>query len=262
LRISAGTSIDDISIAGSIFGSEILVGRGREGISGETREVPANPDARIGTITVGGSWFDTSVAVGTFAGSDGVFGTLDDKISHGGNPSVVGTIESIEIGGSAGVNSGSFAGAGIVAEYIRSLSIGKGQIDLKAGPRNDLINLDFKGGSFYARGEAVQRRRHSKLVSLSKGGAALPSVLKYAPLLLFRGVGELICKIGLPEFSTLKYSQGRESPIQWQEFSSSTTIPPWSRLFPRSATSEVIRPLPSIPARRQSRGWLATARNS
>jgi hypothetical protein len=115
-RISAGTSIDEISIVGSIFNSEILVGRGREGISGETREIPANPDARLGTVTVGRSWFDTSVAVGTFAGSDGVFGTLDDKISHGGNPSVVGTIERIEIGGNAGVSSGSFAGAGIVAE--------------------------------------------------------------------------------------------------------------------------------------------------
>ena len=168
-RISAGNSIDEITIGGSIQFTNILVGPGFEGSKG-SGEIPANPDAKLGTVTVGRSWFSSSAAVGTFAGSDGVFGTLDDVIAHGGNPSIVSTIEKIAIGGSASAGGGlaalgaidaesagtpqgglSFGAAGIVAEYIKSLTIGKGQVDLKPGPRNDVVPLGFSGEDFYAR---------------------------------------------------------------------------------------------------------------
>jgi len=149
LTIRAGTFIDTISISGSISFSDIVIGAGAQG---ETEVIPANPDARLGTMTVGGNWLSTSVAVGTFAGSDGLFGTPDDTISHGGNPSVFGTIEKIAIGGSASVGSGqTFDAAGIVAELIKSLTIGKAQIALKAGALNDLVNIDPAGGNFFAR---------------------------------------------------------------------------------------------------------------
>ena len=39
----------------------------------------------------------------------------------------------------------------IVAELIKSLTIGKGSIALKAGALNDLVNIDPAGGNFFAR---------------------------------------------------------------------------------------------------------------
>lgn len=86
-----------------------------------------NPDASIGTITVGGDWIASSVSTATSAGGDLQIGTDDDfKLTGAGDdPGVPATIGRITIKGqalgTAGIDADMF---GIVAERIDRAKIG------------------------------------------------------------------------------------------------------------------------------------------
>jgi hypothetical protein len=66
-------AIGSVQVKGDVESVEILAGYDANGVA-------VNPNVRIGSITVGGDWRASSVAVGMDAGQDGFFGTADDLI--------------------------------------------------------------------------------------------------------------------------------------------------------------------------------------
>ena len=141
VEIEARTSIGSITVGGFVNRLSVFVGGGFDAV-----EVPPNPDAQIGTIRVGGTWDAGSVAVGVLAGSDGIFGTRDDKLPGGGDASVFSGIARIVIGGA--LDSTAASASGFIAEQIGALSVNGGSVPLTAGPRNDTKYFQVTGSAF------------------------------------------------------------------------------------------------------------------
>jgi len=143
VEITVRKSLGSLTIGGNAVYLSVVAGGGFDPVEG-----PANPDAQVGRINVSGNWVQSIVAVGTFAGSDGIFGTLDDKIDSGGNPDVLGTIARIQIGGT--ISNGPTSGEpfGFLAEHITALIVEGEAAPLKAGAFNDSKFLDFEANVF------------------------------------------------------------------------------------------------------------------
>jgi hypothetical protein len=158
VHIEAGTAIDSITVGGSVFLTDIFVGVGFDPI-----ERPANPDAQVGRVIVAGNWTASNLVVGCFPGQDGIFGTSDDDIVNGGDPTVFSTIRRVVIGGSAEGGSSVYANMpfrSITAQHVIAVKIAGNPVALQAGPRNDVVNLTPDTGDFF-----VRERR-------SRGGSA------------------------------------------------------------------------------------------
>jgi hypothetical protein len=137
VEITVRKSLGSLTIGGNANYLSVVAGGGFDPVEG-----PANPDAQVGRIKVSGNWVESIVAVGTFAGSDGTFGTLDDKIDSGGNPDVLGTIARIQIGGTISNGPSSGNPFGFLAEHITALIVNGEAAPLKAGAFNDSKFLD------------------------------------------------------------------------------------------------------------------------
>ncbi|MHA3772724.1 beta strand repeat-containing protein [Verrucomicrobiota bacterium sgz303538] len=129
-----------IDVGGSVAFAEISAGFERVGtLLGSS---VSNPDARIGSLSVGGNWFASSVSAGVAPGNDGYFGTSDDLFAPTTNKQtrVVSAIAQIVIGGQVRGTSMESDYFGFVAGQIGKMSVGGASIPLREG-RIDVVPI-------------------------------------------------------------------------------------------------------------------------
>jgi hypothetical protein len=134
LAVNPATGFDlaiaSLTVKGDVRFSSVLAGFDSNG-------VPANADAAIGAVSVGGNWVASNLVAGAQAGPSG-FG-VGSTLQTVGNTGLVARIASIAV---KGVVQGTVADGdqfGFVAEHIAKLSIGGKPIALTAGPSNDTV---------------------------------------------------------------------------------------------------------------------------
>ena len=133
-KVANSVAIKSITITGSVRNSQILAGYDASGTA-------INANAQIGAVKVFGQWVASDLASGVRTGTDGIFGTDDDRLILSLN-AIVSKIVSITIAGAAfGTNGNLSDGFGFAAEEIGRVSIGKAKLPLAKGPRNDLSPL-------------------------------------------------------------------------------------------------------------------------
>jgi hypothetical protein len=107
--------------------------------------VPADADAQIGVVTVGGDWIASSLVAGAVAGGDGYFGDADDARMAGSgvkdDPLLVSSIARLSVGGQVVGTIAAGDYFGIVAEAIGAVTIHGSALPLVAGPHNDDLSL-------------------------------------------------------------------------------------------------------------------------
>lgn len=99
-----------------------------------------NANVQIGSVSVGGDWRASSLAVGVDAGDDGFFGNADDRLITGGNGAVA-RIARITIKGSVFGTDLADDHFGFVAEELGKLKIAGELVPLTSGPRNDVEGI-------------------------------------------------------------------------------------------------------------------------
>jgi hypothetical protein len=119
-------AIGSIDIGGQVSNTRILAGYDVLGL-------PVNADAQIGNVRVAGDWTASVLAAGVAAGTDGLFGTADDRlIESAGGGSTIAKIASIIITGAVEGTADSDDHFGFVAERIGSFSSAAGALPLTA----------------------------------------------------------------------------------------------------------------------------------
>ncbi|HJZ93151.1 MAG TPA: hypothetical protein VKE40_19900 [Gemmataceae bacterium] len=110
---------------------------------------PANADAQIGAVTVGGDWIASSLAAGVNAGGNGSFGDGDDVKMSGVNVKdegqVFSKIASLSIGGQVIGTAGGTDHFGIVAENVGAVTIGGLRIPLNSSASKDDVSVGITG---------------------------------------------------------------------------------------------------------------------
>jgi hypothetical protein len=132
--LTTDIAIRSISVAGDVIGTTILAGYNTAG-------APVNADAQVGPVSVLGDWVMSVLAAGVTAGTDGIFGTIDDAVilEAGQLPAVNSRIASIKIGGQAVGTPAGADGYGFVAQIVGVLSLGGASVPLHAGVANDSL---------------------------------------------------------------------------------------------------------------------------
>jgi hypothetical protein len=139
LTAASALAIRSVSVGGRVENARILAGY-------DTLGDATNPDAQVGSVTVGGDWAASSLAAGVAAGVDGLFGTADDAAIAGGDAAIHSKVASVTIKGQA---YGTFGGAdhfGFVAQEIAKFSVGGAALPLKPGASNDVPPGTFDVG--------------------------------------------------------------------------------------------------------------------
>ena len=141
VTIEAYSAIHKVSIGGTA--QFTLITCGVDKIANEYGEVIGNPDAHIGSVTVGGDWIASSIAAGV-AAKNGFFGDSDDTKSSFPSDSltVASRIASITIKGRALGTAGGTDHFGFVAQKIGSVSIGGIAFPLTNGAANDDLDAN------------------------------------------------------------------------------------------------------------------------
>lgn len=126
---------------GNVSFLEVLAGYSEFGTADEPRGTARNADAQIGTVTIRGNMQATNIVAGSDAGTDGLFGTVDDVPLSGTGTSVINksgvfsAIAKVIVGGNILASDDVH---GIVAQVISSI---------KAANLNDGFTLSPKGGN-------------------------------------------------------------------------------------------------------------------
>jgi hypothetical protein len=119
-------AIGSIEITGHVSNTRILAGY-------DVLGSPVNPGAQIGNVDVAGNWTASVLAAGVAAGTDGLFGTVDDRLIAGAHTgAIISKIASVVIGGTVEGTSDSNDNFGFVAERIGSFSSAAGALLLTA----------------------------------------------------------------------------------------------------------------------------------
>lgn len=148
--IAVGGSVDSgldalgsLFIGGNVERAVIQAGEGAGGIR--------NADARIGTVTVAGTWAASSLVAGAVS-TNAFFGDADD-VKIGGtnsvdNPAVQSRIRSLTIRGQAFGSANAGDTFGIVAEEVTNVKVTGVKVILEPGPIDDEVTIggiaDFK----------------------------------------------------------------------------------------------------------------------
>jgi hypothetical protein len=118
--------------------AEILAGYGVSATAAAPRGAASNPDAQIGSVTIGGNIHATNIVAGAAPGPDGRFGTADDvriaTIAGGNDPKLVSRIASVIIKGTVEPTAENY---GIIAQHIVSVKVGATSANLLNGAGND-----------------------------------------------------------------------------------------------------------------------------
>ena len=119
-------AIGSIDIGGQVSNTRILAGYDVLGL-------PVNAGAQIGDVRVDGNWTASVLAAGVAAGTDGLFGTEDDRLIEGAHSGpIIAKIASIVVGGAVEGTSDSNDNFGFVAERIGAFSSSAGPLSLTA----------------------------------------------------------------------------------------------------------------------------------
>ena len=116
-------AIGSLTVGGRVEFARILAGYDFNGL-------PANPDAQVGPVVVGGDWVASNLVAGVVAGGDAQFGTADDAVIGGVVDGPRSRIASITIKGQALGTTAAGDHFGLVAEEVGALSIGGTAIPL------------------------------------------------------------------------------------------------------------------------------------
>jgi hypothetical protein len=130
-------AIKSLSVAGRVEFADILGGYNTNG-NGD----PANPDAQIGTVTIGGDWIASNLVAGVIA-DNAFFGDGDDDpITEPGEPdALISKITRIVIKGQV-IGTGAIGDHfGFVAQQIGSFKVGGTALPLTSGVGNDTAGL-------------------------------------------------------------------------------------------------------------------------
>ncbi len=135
---SAITAIGSVTVGGRVEMAQILGGYEIGATVNAT-----NPDARIGSVKVGGDWITSRLAAGTMTGTDQAAGTDDDTLSPaGGTPNLHSEIASIAVGGQVRGTFGGTDSYRFMAEKIGLVKVGGATIPIVA---TDLQPLGITG---------------------------------------------------------------------------------------------------------------------
>ena len=145
-------AIRSLRIDGDVRFAEIIAGYGSRTTADSVlhpRGIPINSDARIGNIRIGGDFASSSIVAGVDAGTDGLFGTVDDfPIGGTGTTNVAGAVSriaSIVIGGN--ILPGTIS-SGIEAQHVVAVSVNGISVPLTRGSGNDdEPGTELKSGS-------------------------------------------------------------------------------------------------------------------
>jgi hypothetical protein len=139
-RGTTDLAFGNINIAGNVDRAAIRAGNGVFLESGSFVFLN-NPDAQIGSITVGGNWTASELGSGTYSRSgDRYVKTVDSGVPD--SPRRLARIGSITIGGSVRGTSATGDRFGFIAEEIGRVRIGASDRALVSGPSNDNQLLD------------------------------------------------------------------------------------------------------------------------
>lgn len=139
-RGATDLAFGNINIAGNVERANIRAGNGAFFESGSVTFLN-NPDAQIGSVTVGGNWTASELGAGTYNRT----GDRYNKLTIAGVPDSsrrLAKIGSIAIGGSVRGTSAAGDNFGFIAEEIGRVRIGGSDRALVAGPSNDNQLLD------------------------------------------------------------------------------------------------------------------------
>jgi hypothetical protein len=130
------TAIASITVRGTVHWAQFLAGF-------DLTKNPANADASIGVVKIGGDWTASSIVAGAMdTGADG-FG-VGDSLQTTNNTALVARIASIQISGVVSDAQASTANFGFVAQQIVKLKIEGRSIPLT--PAKDSFTLPFTDG--------------------------------------------------------------------------------------------------------------------
>jgi hypothetical protein len=135
-RISAGQMISSVTINEAAFNADILAGY-------DTNGFELTPYASIGSVKVGtgtgpGTIEGTNIVAGTSAGSDGYFGTFDDRpIATSESKSSYSKIASVIVKGAINSTSDPYDTFGIIAANLVSVKVAGSTLALTSGPFTD-----------------------------------------------------------------------------------------------------------------------------
>jgi hypothetical protein len=139
-RGATDLAFGNINIAGNVERANIRAGNGAFFESGSFTFLN-NPDAQIGSVTVGGNWTASELGAGTYSRT----GDRYNKLAIAGVPDSsrrLARIGSIAIGGSVRGTSAAGDHFGFIAEEIGRVRIGGSDRALVSGPSNDNQLLD------------------------------------------------------------------------------------------------------------------------
>ena len=129
--LKAALALKSVTVARGVTNALLLGGYNPAGVA-------TNPDAQIGSVSVGGDWTTSSLVTGATSGTDAFFGNANDAtLSDGAGDGVVARIAKIVIKGSVAGGFVSGDHFGFVAHEIGALTIGGRKVPLTAGAGND-----------------------------------------------------------------------------------------------------------------------------
>ncbi len=129
--LSADIAIKAIAVKGSVTGSQILAGYSTSGSD-------VNPDAQIGTVTVGANWTTSDLVAGVAKGGNVGFGdVLNTKAAGVDNAAIISRIASISIAGVA-TATGSNVSHAFTAQLIGKMKVGAIILPFDATPNQSL----------------------------------------------------------------------------------------------------------------------------
>jgi hypothetical protein len=134
---SSDATITRLVVRGNAEYLDVLGGYASTGTTTAPRGSVINPDSQMGVISFLGSVLATNVVSGISAGTDGLFGTVDDASAGGGSSDAASrfaTIAKVILRGALAANSTDF---GIAAEEVTAVTFGTAPLVLNAGPGND-----------------------------------------------------------------------------------------------------------------------------
>ena len=127
---------------------DVLGGYSGDAAAGSPLGGASNPDALSGTIVFRSSVLATNVVSGAVAGSDGRFGTSDDRAIGSGvgadNPNVLSRIAKVVIRGAVQPNPIVF---GIVAQSVDAVEVGGVPVELHPNPGVDSLEIGPVGSN-------------------------------------------------------------------------------------------------------------------
>ncbi|HKA06686.1 MAG TPA: hypothetical protein VKD71_05465, partial [Gemmataceae bacterium] len=133
--------IKSLTVGGRVEFAQILAGYQTDS---STVLTPANADAQIGAVVVGGDWIASSIGAGVIDGGNGFGNSGDAKITDPNDaPNIISKIGSINIAGEVMGTVGGADHFGFVAEQISSLMVGGQTIALTAN--KDVVNVGTTG---------------------------------------------------------------------------------------------------------------------